>query len=744
MSDKEQTKDYLKSFEFHGITFKKHGNQAVADCPLCNKEAHFFVNPKTGQWDCKVCGESGNLYSFLTKFHESIRETYKKKQGAGISALSKLRKGIPNSAFKDYNITFDGHRYYLPVMNGDGHLANLKVWDGPGTPMMGTAGCVHHLLNASLIQSHPKATLYLCEGEWDCIALDWLKDKAKKPAVVLGLPGATVFKDDWSDWFVDRDIVLLLDNDTAGQKAQDKLINRLQPSAKSLRFIQWPSSTPDGYDINDFVAERVSTPGDAWKELHSMLVAPKPFTEEAKLKLGNVSFERILREYRKFFYVDNRMRDSLAVCLAVAISIQLPHDPLWLFLVAPPSSGKTIMLSSFRHSDRCEYLSSMSSKSLVSGWKTEDGSDPSLLARLGQRTLVLKDYTEIMSMPAGAQEEIYGVLRNAFDGEYAKTFGHGENRLYKNCFFSMLAGVTHAIKGDNRAALGERFLRFGLLDNTHNAKAHIKRALDSFLDASIFSSREPTAKPAKIKIKKSVQIKKDKTIKKPTLVSDELKIQQLTTAFVDQTIKTRPSISQAFRDKLEILSDLVASLRTRIEKTFNKDPKYRPEREIGARLVRQLAKLAQSLCVVLNKRSMDEEIYRIVKICALDTVAGYHLDAIRPFVVEYPSRFFADDIALETNMSSSHARACLIDLLQLNLLDRQRVSTTKKGQPAFSYGLLPEVHDTWKVSGLDKTLKEYASSNRVATKRNLVCKTLKKNSKPSSSVKKKPKRLVKN
>ncbi len=37
------------------------------DCPFCGKAQHLLINAVTSQWDCKVCGESGNLVSLQRK-----------------------------------------------------------------------------------------------------------------------------------------------------------------------------------------------------------------------------------------------------------------------------------------------------------------------------------------------------------------------------------------------------------------------------------------------------------------------------------------------------------------------------------------------------------------------------------------------------------------------------------------------------------------------------------------------------
>ena len=39
--------------------------QYICDCPFCGKESHFYISRKTQLWDCKKCGEYGNIYKLL-------------------------------------------------------------------------------------------------------------------------------------------------------------------------------------------------------------------------------------------------------------------------------------------------------------------------------------------------------------------------------------------------------------------------------------------------------------------------------------------------------------------------------------------------------------------------------------------------------------------------------------------------------------------------------------------------------
>lgn len=41
--------------------------QYICDCPFCGKERHFYISKTTQLFDCKKCGEKGNVYKILSK-----------------------------------------------------------------------------------------------------------------------------------------------------------------------------------------------------------------------------------------------------------------------------------------------------------------------------------------------------------------------------------------------------------------------------------------------------------------------------------------------------------------------------------------------------------------------------------------------------------------------------------------------------------------------------------------------------
>src|ERR1044072_3248760 len=57
----------LKAYIRHGVQIdpREGHEQAIGECPFCSRELKFHVNQETGQADCKGCGWSGNVSTFL-------------------------------------------------------------------------------------------------------------------------------------------------------------------------------------------------------------------------------------------------------------------------------------------------------------------------------------------------------------------------------------------------------------------------------------------------------------------------------------------------------------------------------------------------------------------------------------------------------------------------------------------------------------------------------------------------------
>ena len=51
--------------EILDIEKETRSGQYICRCPFCGKESHFYINKRTQLFDCKKCGEYGNIYKLL-------------------------------------------------------------------------------------------------------------------------------------------------------------------------------------------------------------------------------------------------------------------------------------------------------------------------------------------------------------------------------------------------------------------------------------------------------------------------------------------------------------------------------------------------------------------------------------------------------------------------------------------------------------------------------------------------------
>ena len=62
---KNQTISDVELKEILHVEKETRSGQYICTCPFCGKESHMYVNKRTQMWDCKKCGEFGNIYKLL-------------------------------------------------------------------------------------------------------------------------------------------------------------------------------------------------------------------------------------------------------------------------------------------------------------------------------------------------------------------------------------------------------------------------------------------------------------------------------------------------------------------------------------------------------------------------------------------------------------------------------------------------------------------------------------------------------
>lgn len=614
----------LYPLEFHGVEFagKSGSNQLIADCIFCGAESKFHANKHSGLWDCKrdSCGRSGNVNGFLEQFWE---ESYNKTETEDWERLAALR-GLPEEVLCEAQLAWTGEKWILPVRGANGTAVQLQCWNERGGKLLNTKGLKSQLFGLDRLQK--EGTVYLCEGAWDALALRALLGTDEN---IIGVPGAQVWLSAWKDIqeLRGREVAILYDKGAEGRKARAAL----EDMGCSVRQIVWPEELPDGTDIRDFF--RADNP------LETLLELIKEPSESAKTtpRGESISWQTLQQTFGRYLHMDAGLQAALRVIFATALSERIPGDPLWLFLIGPPGAGKTELLNSLGALPHCHVISNVTPAALISGQR---GPDVSLIPKLKNGLLIIKDFTEILQLRAEDREKIMATLRGCYDGYASRVFGTGETREYKNVHFSVIAAVTEDIQRYRQAMLGERFV--SLWVRPASGQTNTMAALERMTRKG--EMRE-ALQDAALRFLENVKVPAD-----------------------------WEELTEVSNEAFAYLANLVTWIRGTVTMDWRQEePLYRPEREVGTRLAQQLKKLYLGLRL-LEGDTADS--FALVKQVALDCCAGWSWDIISALIRAGGVPVQAKDLAQQSQLTLRNTRK------QLELLEMRGLVHWEEGEYA--------------------------------------------------------------
>lgn len=672
----------LKLFEQLGLELPAKPNssgQFVLDCPFsdCGKESHFFLSAKTGQWSCKVCSRKGNKYSFLKQLYEDCLSTTKV---GTYKRLSLKRKKFPPQAFIDSRIAHHKglNAWLYPTWDTKGSVLNIGIYNGDGA-VLGLAGLKQHLFGLETLEA--KGPIYICEGQHDAVSLRYLLsrfDSHDGPYTVLAVPGSSSLPKPDLEHLRNRDVYLLYDNDDSGRNGAKVHGSTLHKIAKSVHVLAWPENRfPDKFDVDDYIREGKERPEQLWSDLLSWCFRYGPGADPTAPAphVIRTSINAILKDFKETdIHVFPSMKDSLILTCAIAHSINIPGEPLWMYLIGQPGAGKSLILESTLGSKNCLYRTSVTHKSFLSGFKGDGGPDTSLLAIIPGKCLIVKDYSNVLSLPAAEQDQLVSLLREAYDGRIVRSYGNQVYREYppadspfKDCRFSFVAGVTREIHARSHAGLGERFLKFEM-DPTDGDNL---RAIQAAVDDSWKSH--------------------DHSLQRMAGVG----------SFLDRELdwSTLPNIPKWYRNRIIALAQWVGLCRTPVARTQG-DLDYDPSPESGTRVVKQFLKLSQAVAMTLNLKSAESETYRLVRKVAWDTAHGWRRNLFQIFAQD--QFLSATDIVNALDYSHSTVHRVIKDMVALSILKRTKSTPnpTGHGKPLQNWRLTDKAKVMWQTAKL--------------------------------------------
>jgi len=571
--DRDATEGYVQ----HGVSFagSTASGQAVGMCPFCGKEKHFYVNKVTGAWDCKRCTTGGGLLTFLQQKAEHNQPKFRGKVAMQLAD----NRTLSRRTLRAWGVGWDGKHYTVPVQAFD-KTVDLRRYLMRSNKMFATTGSKVGLVG----KDNGSKDVWLCEGEWDAMALWECFQQLDINDSVLAVVGASSFPKNAVDHFQNRNVCVLFDNDDAGSKGAVRVNNMLEGFCKSLQFVHWPERFEKGYDIRDLYKAKGKNLVSAIKKMFKPTppgALQEPETSERPTGDGLLEFIAI-KGYREWLHLPDA--DVLAVMFGAVFANRFDGDPLWLFFVDGPGGGKTELLMSMSGAPLIMTTTSLTPHTLISGANFAGAGDPSVIPKLDGKVLVVKDFTTILNMNAMQRDEIFGVLRDAYDGKTEKYFGNGVHRSYES-HFGILAGVTPVIEAyaSQSSVLGERFLkyRFPHEDTVTKGDLAIDRALDNIAGESA--------------------------------MREELMAVASQVLDLDVSATKPPILPQEYKTKIKGLAQWLSVLRGVVQRDrYTGQVLSKPVKEVGTRLAKQLAKLAMGVAVYRRKKQVDESCYRIV------------------------------------------------------------------------------------------------------------------------------------
>lgn len=639
MSDEKIFLDYF------GLQRKnKSGDNLNYTCPFCGKHK-LYINKENYKWDCKVCLKKGNKFTFIKEFYKNVCQVIPQEK---LNKILKLKQ-VPIKYIKNSELKYNPSTKEVinPAKNNKGVLVDLRRYRiGSKNKFYSTKGFNNGLFFKSKIALKKAKRIFIVEGEWDYVILSnlFLLDEEIE---IIGVSGCGVFKKEWAYLFKNKEAIICFDNDEAGKKGTERLAEILIDYNCEINFLKWKKRFK-GFDIRDLFIKCYKNKIPTIKNIEAMISKFKIKSSEEEQKENliqvldgeHIPAETIKSIYKKWLCLEEDI--NIDLLFATIIANRLEGDPIWLFFVAPPGGAKTELILSVSTAPLTYTTTQLTPHSLVSGMpSTSRGGDPSLIPKLNNKVLLVKDFTTIMDMPAINRDEVFGILRDAYDGKTEKIFGNGITRKY-NSKFGLIAGVTPAIDkfSDNHTSLGERFLKFRsrIPDNYGNNNNVIMKAVENAYEGN-------------------------------SMRMELQGIGQKALSFDYINKMKRPVIKDVFKNKIVVLAQCVSILRASVPRErWSNDIIYKPVPEIATRLAKQFIKLLMGLCYFRNKKASEEE-YDIIVRSAGDSISSRTMTILK-ILLKAKAPVSTKTVSLKSSLPENTVKRVLQDLHILKCINR--------------------------------------------------------------------------
>ncbi len=302
-------------------------------------------------------------------------------------------------------------------------------------------------------------------------------------------------------------------------------------------------------------------------------------------KAGSSPLTPLNETLEEWFYKPDLQAIRIVLGTAKAHYLDI-GDPAWLFVVAPPGTGKTTTsIMSACGLPEVVSLGDVSENTFLSGFYKHK--EPGVLEKLGKTTeegntfitkgnalFLLKDFTTVLSMHRQKRAAILSQLREIHDGEFKRSFGTGETKIWQGRV-TIIAAVTPILDRHYSifTTLGERFLQ-------------VRWHRPNSSEAGEWAIRQQG---------NEAEIQEG--------------LQEAVKEIFEHSSKDAPALGVRMIRRIASFAEVIAIARTHVfrESYGDRDIGYVPEPEANTRIAKGLAAIARGIAALNQRKRVAEE-----------------------------------------------------------------------------------------------------------------------------------------
>jgi len=359
-------------------------------------------------------------------------------------------------------------------------------------------------------------------------------------------------------------------------------------------------------------------------------------------------FGTLMDIYRKNMTITKSIEDCTAISMAVHIAVKLDGDPLWFYLVGAPSSGKSTLCELI-----CADEANTRPLSKFTGLVSGSTQGKNLIPMLHNKCVVVKDGTLLLESTPIQLANVYGELRDIYDGSLEAHYRNGVSASYSNISFGMLIGITERVYALNMSALGERFLHCRLESDRGTELVRNQSAIRNVLSGT----KRTMAEGEDTGDSRSFPVQREYTAGFLSHLHTRIRNEHI----------LQPEFTTADEVLIQAIADVIACSRAQTHKDFKDNILFDSRPETSTRLCKQIARLALCLCYVLGVKKITSRVRELLTKVCLDSSFGKQYHVVRSVALSKKG-MSRHGISADTGIALTSCVLVMEDLISLKVL----------------------------------------------------------------------------